>query len=108
MGQPRSVRDSASRSRILISRASSPHNTVASAIPSTPAGDETEEPGPRVTSRGRDQNHHDRDGDVQYCDDLGESVIDSMDAIHAVECISLPGSAVLRCAATLREVRARW
>ena len=38
ISQPRWGRDSPSRSRILISRASSPHNTVASTIPSaTPA-----------------------------------------------------------------------
>ena len=34
MGQPRRVRDSASSSRMLIRTASSPHNTVASAIQS--------------------------------------------------------------------------
>ena len=58
MAQPRLVRDSASRSRMLISKATQPAQPADEHGSEHDAGDETEDPGPRVTLRGRDQNHH--------------------------------------------------
>ena len=78
---------------MLISRASKPHSTAAAAGSSRGTSDKAEAPKPQVTGACRDQDHHDRGGDVQECEDLGEGVIDSMDSVHGGENISLPAGA---------------
>ena len=57
------------------------------------ASDKAEAPKPHVTGACRDHDHHDRGGDVQECEDLGEGVIDSMDSVHEGENIYLPAGA---------------
>ncbi len=57
------------------------------------SSEKAEAPKPHVTGSSRYQNHHDSGGDVQECEDLGETVIDSMDSVHEGEYVYLPAVA---------------
>ena len=68
---------------MLISRASKPAQHGSGGGSEQGTSDKAEAPKPHVTGSSCYQNHHGSGGDVQECEDLGETVIDSMDSVHA-------------------------